>query len=50
MAFGECRNLKTFELNEGIQEVGWLCLWRTGVTGMRLPPHIRMTREQLGLD
>lgn len=27
LAFGGCHNLKTFELNEGIQEVGWLCLW-----------------------
>ena len=50
MAFRECRNLKRFELNDGIQELGWFCLWRTGVTDLHLPPHIKMTREQLGLD
>ena len=50
MAFGECCNLKTFELNEDIQELGWLCLWGTGVTDVHIPPHIKMTREQLGLD
>lgn len=50
LAFGECRNLKTFKLNDDIQELGWLCLWRTGVTDLRLDPHIKMTREQLGLD
>ena len=50
MAFSECCNLKTFELNEGIQEVGWLCLLGTGVTDLRLPSHVKRTREQLGLD
>ena len=48
-AFGECRELKTFELNEGIRELGQLCLWDTGVADVRLPPHVNMTREQLGL-
>ena len=37
-------------MNDGIQELGWFCLWRTGVTDLHLPPHIKMTREQLGLD
>lgn len=50
MAFGECHNLKKFELNEGIQEFSFLCLWRTGVTSIFLPPCVKMTREQLGLD
>ena len=50
VAFSECCNLKTFELNEGIQEIGWFCLWRAGVTDLHLPPHVQMTREQLGLD
>ena len=50
LAFQDCYNLKTFWLNEDIQEVGWLCLLRTGTETLSLPPHIRMTREQLGLD
>ena len=50
LAFEGCCNLKTFELNEGIQELGWLCFWRTGITDLHIPPHIKMTREQLGLD
>ena len=50
VAFRECRNLKTFELNADIQELGLLCLWGTGIADLRLPPHTRMTREQLGLD
>ena len=50
MAFRECYNLKKFEPNEDIQELSWFCFWRTGVTDLRIPPHIRMTREQLGLD
>ena len=50
MAFRECCNLKTLQLNDGIKELGWFCLWRTGITDLSLPPHIKMTREQLGLD
>ena len=50
LAFQDCYNLKTFWLNEDIQEVGWLCLLRTGTETLSLPPHIRMTREQLALD
>lgn len=49
MAFGECHNLETFELNEGIQELGWLCLWGTGITELRIPQQVQKTREQLGL-
>lgn len=37
LAFRECRCLETFELNEDIQELGWLCLWCTGITDLRLP-------------
>ena len=50
LAFRECRNLKKFELNEGIQEAGWLCLLGTGTEMLSLPSYIRITREQLGLD
>ena len=49
LAFGECRNLKTFEPNEDVQ-LGWLCLLHAVVTDLRLPPHVTMTRVQLGLD
>lgn len=49
MAFRECRKLKTFELNKDIQELGWLCMWKSGIERLDLPPHIRMTPERLGL-
>ena len=49
LAFAECQELKIFELNEDIQ-LGWLCLWGTGVADLRLPPQVQRTREQLGLD
>lgn len=49
MAFRECDSLKRFEPNENIQELGWFCLWETGISDLYLPPHIRMTREQLDL-
>ena len=29
MAFSECPELKDFQLTENIQELGWLCLWKT---------------------
>ena len=50
MAFSGCRDLRTFQLNEGIQEVGWLCLQAAGVPELQLPPQAGKTREQLGLD
>ena len=49
LAFGNCPALRNFRLNEGIQELGWLCLWGTGVTDVKLPPQIRMTPERLGV-
>lgn len=45
LAFRDCRNLKRFELNNGIQELGWFCLWGFEITDLRLPLHIRMTRK-----
>ena len=45
VAFRECCDLEKFEVNEGIQEIGWFCLWRAGVTDLRLPPHVKLTRE-----
>ena len=50
LAFRDCCNLRRFELTDCIQELRWFCLWGTGVTDMRLLPHVRITREQLGLD
>ena len=50
LAFAECCALKRLELNEDIQELGWLCLWGTGVTELELPQQVQRTREQLGLD
>ena len=29
MAFSECPELKDFRLTENVQELGWLCLWKT---------------------
>lgn len=49
MAFACCPSLRDFRLNEEIQELGWLCLWGTGVTELRLPPQVRMTAGQLGV-
>ena len=49
-AFRECCNLRRFELNEGIQELGLLFLLGTGTKALSIPPYIRITREQLGLD
>ena len=48
MAFEECYALRDFQLNEGIQELGSLCLWKTAVADLKFPPHIKMTPEQLG--
>lgn len=45
MTFGECLNLRTFELNECIQELSWFCLWRSEVTDLHLPLHLKITRE-----
>lgn len=49
LAFRDCYNLKTFELSEDVQ-LCWFCLWGTGITDLRLPTNVKMTREQLGLD
>lgn len=37
LAFGGCAALKDLRLHEGIQELGWLCLWVTAVCEVRLP-------------
>ena len=49
LAFVECVELKDFQLSESVRELGWLCFWATGVTDLKLPPHVRMTPEQLGI-
>ena len=50
MVFRECYNLKKFELNEGVRKLSLFGLFGTAITDLHLPPHIQMTREQLGLD
>ena len=49
MAFRECHNLRSFTLNEGFRKLDLLCLWGTGLTDLRIPPHVGMTPEQLGV-
>ena len=36
LAFGGCNRLRAFSLNEGVRELGRLCLWTTGVAGLEL--------------
>ena len=48
-AFRDCRRLKSLGLGEEVRELGWFCLWRTGISRVRLPSGARMAREQLGL-
>ena len=50
LVFARCPELRIFELNEDIQEIGWLCFWGTRETNIRLPPHVTRTPQQLGLD
>ena len=50
MAFSGCGSLGTFRPNEGLLELGRLCLLWTTVKGVKLPLKVRMTPEQLGLD
>ena len=50
MAFGRCASLRDFRLNEGVRELGWFCLWKSGVAEVHLPPQVRRTREELGLE
>ena len=50
MAFGNCPALKDVKLNNGIKELGPMCLWATGVSDLKLPKGVHMKPEQLGLD
>ena len=43
-------SLGTFRPNEGLLELGRLCLLWTTLEGVKLPQRVRMTSEQLGLD
>lgn len=49
MAFAECNKLRRFQLNEGIRELGYLCLWKTGLSRLKLPTQTQATPERLGL-
>ena len=37
-------------MNEKIQELGFLCLWATAIESLEIPPQVKKTPEQLGLD
>lgn len=37
-------------MNEKIQGLDWLCLWATAIESLEIPPQVKMTLEQLGLD
>lgn len=50
VAFGNCEDLRDFTLNDGIQEVGDLFLWKANVYYLRLPPQIKKTPKQLGVS
>ena len=49
LAFEGCAALKDLRLHEDVRELGWLCLWKTAVANVRLPPRAKMTPEQLGV-
>ena len=48
-AFYGCGSLKEFKLNEGIQELGWLCFWGTQTTDTEILSRVGKTPEQLGI-
>lgn len=48
-AFFQCCKLKDLVLNEDLQELGWMCLWMTPLYYVTLPPHVRLSPEQLGI-
>ena len=45
MAFGNCRALKDFWLNKGVQELDWLCFWATAIEDIKIPPQVAKTKE-----
>ena len=49
MAFGNCPALKDVKLNNGIKELGPMCLWATGVSDLKLPKGVHVKPEQLRL-
>ena len=49
MAFCKCCALRDFRLNADIQELGFLCFWRTGIADVEIPDQVRKTPEQLGV-
>ena len=49
MAFGKCTQLKDFRLNEGIQELGYLCFLGTQITNLEIPQQVGKTPQQLGI-
>ena len=49
LAFSGCLRLSDFRLNQGIQELGWLCFLTTAVQQIDVPPQVGKTLEQLGV-
>ena len=49
LTFGGCDLLREFKLNDGIQELGYLCFLGTQITGLKIPPQVGKTPEQLGI-
>lgn len=49
MAFRRCRRLHDLVLNEDLQELGWLCLWESGISDLHLPPHVKAKLKWLGI-
>lgn len=45
VAFGNCPALKDVRLNEGLQELGWLCFWAAGLTELRVPQQVQKTKS-----
>ena len=50
LAFGMCNALRSFRMNAAIQEMDFLCFWRTVITSLNIPSRVRKTPKQLGLD
>ena len=50
LAFGMCNALRSFKLNAAIQELDFLCFWRTAIVSLNIPSRVRKTPKQVGLD
>lgn len=48
LAFCGCTALKKFRLNRNTKELGWLCLWNSGIKELKFSKNLGKTLEQLG--